>query len=130
MTAPDPGLTDLIAAHRLHTGLRTQCECGINVSHEDWPAHVALVVEQHTNERIAEKDRLLIGWRDHANAQQERAEKAEATIARVREIRCGVCGNPLSEGSGNCASDAGRPHVYDEADLRAALEGEADADPT
>lgn len=47
----------------------------------------------------------------------------EAVIARVREIRCGNCNNPLSEGSGNCVSDAGRPHIYDEADLRAALDG-------
>ncbi|MDZ7910428.1 MAG: hypothetical protein U5O16_01055 [Rhodococcus sp. (in: high G+C Gram-positive bacteria)] len=46
-----------------------------------------------------------------------------AAIATVREIRCGYCNNPLTHGPGNCVSDAGRPHVYDEADLRAALDG-------
>ncbi|NHP18664.1 hypothetical protein G8767_34805 [Rhodococcus sp. IC4_135] len=63
---------------------------------------------------------VTVADRDYWKA---RAEKAEATSARVREIRCGNCNNPLSEGSGNCVSDAGRPHIYDESDLRAALDG-------
>lgn len=54
-TAPDPGLTDLIAAHREgdygRFGRQT-CECGW--TGDSHPAHVALVVEQHTNGRIAE----------------------------------------------------------------------------
>lgn len=65
----------------------------------------------------------LFQLRPNLEAAINRAEKAEATIARVHEIRCGNCNNPFSEGSGNCVSDAGRPHIYDEADLRAALEG-------
>ena len=26
--------------------------------------------------------------------------------------RCAICNNPRSWGTGNCVSDAGRPHVY------------------
>lgn len=157
MTAPDPGLTDLIAAHELnHESRDRNCLCG----HRSWgtdthAAHLALVVEQHTNGRIAELeaelekqkrggrtigkaiDRTLkwvieasnsedlinddgdgdweIVWdrlfqlRPNLEAAIDRAEKAEATIARVR----------------------GEVSAYSEiipavalADLRAALEGE------
>lgn len=74
MTAPDPGLTDLIAAHRevmrwndfAYPPLSTtpyratsvtemvNCSCGESMTVDSFPAHVALVVEQHTNGRIAE----------------------------------------------------------------------------
>lgn len=54
---------------------------------------------------------------------QRSQNRAEGTIARVREIRCGYCNTPLSEGSGNCVTDAGRSHIYDEAALRAVLDG-------
>lgn len=50
-----------------------------------------------------------------------RVAALEAVIERVGAIRCGICGNPFSEGSSNCVTDSGRPHVYDEADLRTAL---------
>lgn len=62
---PDPGLTDLIAAHQLvstatifhRNGMvqRPECKCG-ELMHwaGAYPAHVALVVEQHTNGRITE----------------------------------------------------------------------------
>lgn len=164
--APDPGLTDLIAAHKIqlfgvdgpHYQAETEydgCLCGWQGAEEDHPAHVALVVEQHANGRIAaleaelEKqkrggrtigkaiDRTLkwvieasnskdlinddgdgdweIVWdrlfqlRPNLEAAIDRAEKAEATIARVR----------------------GEVSAYSEiipavalADLRAALEGE------
>ncbi|MGW8537537.1 hypothetical protein ACWGK5_25685 [Rhodococcus qingshengii] len=74
--APDPGLTDLIAAHRLHTGLQTQCECGINVSHE---------------ERLgADPQDYEIAWAAKLRW-QARAEKAEAMIARVENALEGVC---------------------------------------
>jgi len=164
---PDPGLTDLIAAHtRLGAAMDNKCVCSCSwIGHYvDHPAHVALVVEQHTNRRIAEYIKQLESERETltsmcselesirdeqaariaeletlqrvdqdlfvqtlaiANQRKERAEKAEATIASVYEIRCGNCNNPLSEGSGNCVSDAGRPHIYDEADLRTTLEGKS-----
>ncbi|MCW2092472.1 UNVERIFIED_ORG: hypothetical protein M2328_005752 [Rhodococcus erythropolis] len=55
--APDPGLTDLIAAHdpsgRYMATNEIRCGCGWLGPASDWPAHVALVVEQHTNGRIA-----------------------------------------------------------------------------
>ena len=64
MSAPDPGLTDLIAAHRWDDR-RGICECmyspefGPGTRYEwmgvkAWAAHVALMVEQHTNGRTAE----------------------------------------------------------------------------
>lgn len=65
MTAPDPGLTELIAAHQLvstdtifhRNGMvqRPECKCG-ELMHwaGAYPAHLALVVEQHTNGRTAE----------------------------------------------------------------------------
>lgn len=114
MTAPDPGLTDLIAAHEesgqgrwlAHDGVYMRCRCGETMHPIHWPAHVALVVEQHTNGRIAE----LYEQRDSAIeaglAAIDRAEKAEATIARVQYALKGVCDS------------------CDYTDLRAALEGE------
>lgn len=91
---PDPGLTDLIAAHREgdygRFGRQT-CKCGW--TGDSHPAHVALVVEQHTNRRIAELEAELAEAKDdkfyarvELNADMQwkaRAEKAEATIARV-----------------------------------------------
>lgn len=55
MTAPDPGLTDLLAAHA-HLPQFMRCSCGDDLwkyPEGGHPAHVALVVEQHTNRRIA-----------------------------------------------------------------------------
>lgn len=153
MTAPDPGLTDLIAAHAVD-GISPDgnvfCHCKwviVDGKHElspdgwfgpakDHPAHLALVVEQHTIGRIAaleaelEKqkrggrtigkaiDRTLkwvieasnsedligddgdgdwaIVWdrlfqlRPNLEAAIDRAEKAEATIARVKDAVSGL----------------------------------------
>lgn len=51
MTAPDPGLTDLIAAALGDKIMHTN---GSGDRNRAYAAHVALVVEQHTNGRIAE----------------------------------------------------------------------------
>lgn len=118
MTAPDPGLTDLIAAHRLYTGLRTQCECGINVSHEDWPAHVALVVEQHTNGRITELEAELEKY--HA---EERRELEWDRFCAQQDVRCTECGLRYGERKDYTCPHIGE-HKYDADELRAALEGE------
>ena len=139
MTAPDPGLTDLIAAHYRHcvseeirldpeTGIHTKwiectCVCGADTSVEvtgDREAavriadaeHVTLVVEQHTQGRIAENTGLR---RELADEQQRQSDASaelrvlRATITRVR----------------------GEVSAYSEiipavalADLHAALEGE------
>lgn len=97
----DPGLTDLIAAHQwIHFAPRrnSKCACGWQGDDPDYPgvghpAHVALVVEQHTNGRTAELEARVDEWsaeyrkgvqsRDDWRA---RAEKAEATIARVKAL--------------------------------------------
>ncbi|KZL33178.1 MULTISPECIES: hypothetical protein [Rhodococcus] len=99
MTAPDPGLTDLIAADLNSHTWGNEYE---NAAHEEHSFdggckicrraigaiadRVALVVEQHTNGRIAE----LYEQRDNAIeaglAAIDRAEKAEATIARVEKL--------------------------------------------
>lgn len=55
MTVSDPGLADLLAAHSVFSFTERggrNCNCGWTGL--DHPAHVALVVEQHTNGRIAE----------------------------------------------------------------------------
>lgn len=145
MTAPDPGLTDLIAAHWRSLDLlkmKYTCSCGDWEFRDDdreracasWCEHLASVVEQHTNGRIAELDwdalvaAIPDGWELRESAQLEevsrvrqrdleasqattarwrtRAEKAEATIVRVQNALEGVCDS------------------CDYTDLRAALEGE------
>ncbi|MFB7894679.1 hypothetical protein ACFC1I_20920 [Microbacterium sp. NPDC056044] len=75
MTAPDPGLTDLLAAHKIqlfgvdgpHYQAETEydgCLCGWQGAEEDHPAHVALVVEQHTNGQAAKLAEAVQGmWR-------------------------------------------------------------------
>ena len=71
MTAPDPGLTDLLAAHEGGYDAMDDpiCKCGwYGDSH---PAHVALVVEQHTNGRIAELEATVA----RVEALVERAER-------------------------------------------------------
>jgi hypothetical protein len=132
---PDPGLTDLIAAHYRHcvseeirldpeTGVHTKwiectCVCGADTSVEVTgdreaavrladAAHVALVVEQHTNGRITELEVAVEHWKDRsqynydcgmvlANEANARAERAEATIYRVKNALPNVEGiNPAS----------------------------------
>ncbi|MFB7860137.1 hypothetical protein [Rhodococcus qingshengii] len=75
VTAPDPGLTDLLAAHKIqlfgvdgpHYQAETEydgCLCGWQGAEEDHPAHVALVVEQHTNGQAAKLAEAVQGmWR-------------------------------------------------------------------
>ena len=56
MTAPDQVLTDLLAAHtRLGAAMDNKCVCSCSwIGHYvDHPAHVALVVEQHTQTQAA-----------------------------------------------------------------------------
>ncbi|MBX9150051.1 hypothetical protein [Rhodococcus qingshengii] len=115
MTAPDPGLTDHEHEYvkewckcgrneffdvpesesRLHVltdliaaalGDRIMHTNGSGDRNRAYAAHVALVVEQHTNGRIAE----LYEQRDNAIeaglAAIDRADAAEATIARMRAV--------------------------------------------
>lgn len=151
---PDPGLTDLIAAHArrsqyiFEVGPRYRCTCGWaqDVKWGDdspFPAHVALVVEQYTNGRITELGwgelvaAIPDGWELQESAQLEevsrvrqrdleasqvttarwraRAEKAEATIARVITA--------LEAAEKSVPDDWGVTYIYT-SQLRAALEGE------
>ncbi|MBP2522256.1 hypothetical protein [Rhodococcus sp. PvP104] len=93
--APDPGLTDLIAAHQAAdrwtdfeypsifsgepcvatTTKMVNCSCGESMPAETHAAHVALVVAQHTNGRMAE-------LRD---VKAERNE-LKAIVVRVRAV--------------------------------------------
>lgn len=87
MTAPDPGLTDLIAAALGDKLMHTN---GSGDRNRAYAAHVALVVEQHTNGRIAEENEILRN--DVFEAENERkgwttrALTAEATVTRVRAL--------------------------------------------
>lgn len=101
MTAPDPGLTDLIAAHRWTCSRDEDCICGWVGQFADFPAHVALVVEQYTNGRIAELEAAIA-----------RVEKLAAEYARDDQEHLNTFGqhHPV----------AGIAHDH----LRAALEGE------
>ncbi|PCK27840.1 hypothetical protein CHR55_10170 [Rhodococcus qingshengii] len=138
--APDPGLTDLIAAHQ--AGERwtdfeypsifsdkpfvattvtkmVNCSCGESMPADDHPAHVALVVEQHTNGRITE---LEASTRESVRVlvmERHRAEKAEATIARVRAVEAEYL-DP-EDTDIECREDVWR-FIRD---LRAALEGKS-----
>lgn len=125
MTAPDPGLTDLLAAHWTwrevdEGGDYLVCECGSYFSTSRlWAAHVALVVEQHTNGRIAsglgaDPQDYEIAWAAKLRW-QARAEKAEATVARV---------NALAARRRESASTFYTSDHQTARDIRAALEGE------
>ncbi|MCW2092814.1 UNVERIFIED_ORG: hypothetical protein M2328_006094 [Rhodococcus erythropolis] len=172
--APDPGLTDLIAAHyRTITtaviyrddesdgahrkGFECVCACGdeymaltqagdrteATVLRRADSAHVALVVEQHTNGRIAELEadsrRTAFEDQDHIDeltVRMRRAEDAQdalkaeasglrydneqlqATIARVRAVEAEYLGP--EDIDIECREDVWR-FIRD---LRAALEGE------
>ncbi len=129
VTAPDPGLTDLIAAH---TRLGAQqvgrylCLCGWVGDYHDHPAHVALVVEQHTNGRITEANARARARVKAANKRasiritQIRKEEsarfeAEGTIARVEKLAHDMRGWCSPHGISVTYSDR----------IRAALEGES-----
>ena len=105
---PDPGLTDLIAAHQagdrwtdfqypsifsdkpfVATAVTkmVNCSCGESMPAESHPVHVALVVEQHTNGRTAE-----LGWDELVAAipdgweLQESAQLEEVSRVRQRDL--------------------------------------------
>jgi len=81
--------------------------------------------DQYIQELEAKLAELRPLDRDRVEQLQLRADKAEAVLERVGEIRCQICGNPLRCGPGCCVSDRNRPHVYSSADLHAALDGTA-----
>lgn len=96
--APDPGLTDLIAAHWRSLDLLKMkyiCSCGDWEYRDDdreracasWCGHVALVVEQHTNRRIAELEARI------ANAQSLCHDTGRYNAARQKywNIRVFAC---------------------------------------
>ncbi|MCZ4613324.1 hypothetical protein [Rhodococcus qingshengii] len=91
MTAPDPGLTDFIAAHQwIHFAPRrnSKCACGWQGDDPDYPgvghaAHLALVVEQHTNGRIAHWQSVAEVSRSRELNAIARAEKAEAKVTEL-----------------------------------------------
>ena len=117
---PDPGLTDLIAAHREgdygRFGRQT-CECGW--TGDSHPAHVALVVEQHTNGRITELEAELEKY--HA---EERRELEWARNRARDDVRCPSCNLRYGERDQYGCIEPARAHEYDADELRAALEGE------
>ncbi|MFE5789571.1 hypothetical protein [Rhodococcus erythropolis] len=147
---PDPGLTDLIAAHRLRPDMwepKFICWCGdwefpgegSDSAFRAWAAHVALVVEQHTNGRITELEADSANWKSRYDDAKKviaagtanwtatildrddwkvRAEKAEATIARVRDV---LWIGPLHRLNFPKYKD---PYAIDRHVIRAALEGE------
>ena len=83
MTAPDPGLTDLIAAHYTwrevdEGGDYLVCACGHYFrSRQTWAEHLKLVVEQHTNGRIAELEAENVRLR--------------AQVASIGDVHPGTC---------------------------------------
>lgn len=143
MTAPDPGLTDLIAAHA-HLPQFMRCSCGDDLwkyPEGGHAAHVALVVEQHTNGRMAEVNVRARARVKAANKRasiritqirkeeaarfeaEARAAKAEATIARVKKLQ-----GDLFQQGGNLIAQWGVARLIraalQEEFIRAALEGE------
>ncbi|KLN67629.1 hypothetical protein ABM90_31310 [Rhodococcus erythropolis] len=119
MTAPDPGLTDLIAAALGDKIMHTN---GSGDRNRAYAAHVALVVEQHTNGRIAsdlgaDPQDYEIAWAAKLRW-QARAEKAEAAVDRVRAVEAEYL-DP-EDTDIECREDVWR-FIRD---LRAALEGE------
>ncbi|MCC4300405.1 hypothetical protein [Rhodococcus sp. 3-2] len=100
MTAPDPGLTDLIAAHpRLPIHVfedrhRYRCLCGWFEDVEPGeftphPAHVAFVVEQHTNGRITELEARIAEAQSLCNA-TGRYNAARQKHWNIRVFACDV----------------------------------------
>jgi len=90
-----------------------------------WPEHVAMIVEQHTNGRIGELEARVDEWSADlwkvVQAHDEwraRAEKAEATIARVEKA---LAEGPLHRIDFPNSKD---PYGIERQTIRAALEGE------
>ena len=126
MTAPDPGLTDLIAAHTLRVVELNEAvrypECNgcdwVGGLVRDHAAHVALVVEQHANGRTAELEAELAEVTDKWGLISHHYRKAEAAIARVRDA---LTIGPLHRLDFPKYKD---PYAIDRHVIRAALEGE------
>ena len=127
-------LTGLIAAHWTWHEVDEDgsdhiiCACGTTYHNpQRWAEHLKFVVEQHTNGRMTELEARVDEWsadlRKVVQARDEwraRAEKAEATIARVEEA---VAGLPACDKYGpDDVISCGWKHAV--ADVRAALEGE------
>lgn len=156
MTAPDPGLTDLIAEHALRVVELNEAvrypECNgcdwVGGLVKDHAAHLASVVEQHTNGRIAEveadsrrtafedqdrMDELTIRTLRAEDAQDALKaevsglrydnEQLQATIARVEKLQ-----GDLFQQGGNLIAQWGAARLIraalQEGFIRAALEGE------
>ena len=154
MTAPDPGLTDLIAAHTLRVVELNEAarypECNgcdwVGGLVKDHAVHLASVVEQHTNGRIAELEDGIMRAIHELIETRERAEKAEAELEKHRaeerrelesarnrardDVRCPSCNLRYGERDQYGCIEPARAHDYDADELRAALEGVGDADPT
>lgn len=106
-------LTDLIAAALGDKIMHTN---GSGDRNRAYAAHVALVVEQHTNGRITE---LEASTRESVRVlvmERHRAEKAEATIARVITA--------LEAAEKSVPDDWGVTYIYT-SQLRTALEGKS-----
>ncbi|MDV6273948.1 hypothetical protein R3Q06_10605 [Rhodococcus erythropolis] len=121
MTASDPSLTELLAAHLLTRGWSDGIEVFICMECGDewWTAsefaeHLKMLVDQHDNGRIA-----AVAIAD-ARRWEARADKAEATIARVEKLK-----GDLFQRGGNLIAQWGAARL-----IGAALEGPPDADPT
>lgn len=139
MTAPDPGLTDLIAAALGDKIMHTN---GSGDRNRAYAAHVALVVEQYTNGRITEANARASARVKAANKRasiritqirkdeaarfeaEARAAKAEATIARVEKLQ-----GDLFQQGGNLIAQWGAARLIraalQEEFIRAAVEGES-----
>ena len=148
-TAPDPGLTDLIAAHTLRVVELNEAvrypECNgcdwVGGLVKDHAVHLASVVEQHTNGQITEVDVRARARVKAANKRasiritqirkeeaarleaEARAAKAEATIARVEKLQ-----GDLFQQGGNLIAQWGAARLIraalQEEFIRAGVEGE------
>ncbi|OQM82051.1 hypothetical protein [Rhodococcus sp. 66b] len=122
MTAPDPGLTDLIAAALGDKIMHTN---GSGDRNRAYAAHVALVVEQHTNGRIAENTGLR---RELADEQQRQSDaSAELRVLRAMVARVEKLAAEYARDNQEHLNTFGQHHpvagiAHDH--LRAALEGE------
>ena len=90
------------------------------MSADSFPAHVALVVEQHTNGRTAELEAELAEY--HA---EERRELESARNRARDDVRCPSCNLRYGERDQYGCIEPARAHDYDADELRAALEGKS-----
>lgn len=83
MTAPDPGLIELLAAHRWTCSRDEDCICGWVGPFADFPTHVALVAEQHTNRRMAELEAENRHLENNLDVARMGRAAAEARVAEL-----------------------------------------------